>query len=73
MRVNVEKVIDRDQKISQLDDRAGETLAIIVNGFNQFSEGFRLNLTLYCRNIFKIFLIRSEKIVFDFNFFFNPL
>ena len=24
MRVNVEKVIDRDQKISQLDDRAGE-------------------------------------------------
>ena len=24
MRVNVEKVLDRDQKLSELDDRAGE-------------------------------------------------
>jgi vesicle-associated membrane protein 2 len=26
MRVNVEKVLERDQKLSELDDRAGKTL-----------------------------------------------
>ena len=32
MRVNVEKVLDRDQKISQLDDRAG--IPIVFMDYN---------------------------------------
>lgn len=31
MRVNVDKVLERDQKISELDDRAGK-----VKGFKRF-------------------------------------
>ncbi len=29
MRMNVDKVLERDQKLSQLDDRAGTVLAIV--------------------------------------------
>lgn len=28
MRVNVEKVLERDQKLSELDDRAGKTVKL---------------------------------------------
>lgn len=30
MRVNIEKVLERDQKLSELDDRTGELLCNIV-------------------------------------------
>lgn len=31
MRTNVEKVLERDQKLSELDDRAGINIETIVN------------------------------------------
>jgi vesicle-associated membrane protein 2 len=33
MRVNVEKVLERDQKLSELDDRAGENLRTYLHSF----------------------------------------
>ena len=47
MRVNVEKVIDRDQKISQLDDRAGELggLFFFFNYKKKLWEKEKLNMT----------------------------
>lgn len=29
MKTNVEKVLERDQKLSELDDRAGDTITLI--------------------------------------------
>lgn len=45
MKVNVEKVLERDQKLSQLDDRAGES-----NSINRLATDFLFVLThLYLR------------------------
>lgn len=33
MRVNIEKVLERDKNLSQLDDRAGETLKFDLSGW----------------------------------------
>jgi len=30
MRVNVDKVLERDQKLSELDDRAGQLYAVVI-------------------------------------------
>lgn len=45
MKVNVEKVLERDQKLSELDDRAGELLCDIVR-LNELgtSENKTINL-----------------------------
>ena len=41
MRVNVDKVLERDQKLSELDDRAGKKLfsciTFIISSFRQIS------------------------------------
>ncbi|KAA3682113.1 vesicle-associated membrane protein 2 [Paragonimus westermani] len=46
MRTNVEKVLERDQKLSQLDDRAGifELLGIDVLMFCRCAAGRRLSV-----------------------------
>ncbi|GBM28570.1 hypothetical protein AVEN_265021-3 [Araneus ventricosus] len=40
MRVNVEKVLERDQKLSELDDRAGEVLNELCKRINLVSAQF---------------------------------
>ena len=41
MRVNVDKVLERDQKLSELDDRAGESLHLVrhrqINNKTQYN------------------------------------
>lgn len=59
MKVNVEKVLERDSKLSQLDDRAGSFLRVVIGENNLltfFACTYKAASYIRCIQIIMIFL-----------------
>lgn len=66
MKTNVEKVLERDQKLSELDDRAGKIHVILYLPFSLFLRACQILIRqLSSNNFSNFFLITVGKVSID--------